>query len=58
MIDMADVLDALYLILFGLGMSFLVMMIYVAIWEQDDPVEKWGEEGALPEEDGAPWDLP
>lgn len=33
--DLATLADAAYLILVGLGASFLCMVIYVALWEND-----------------------
>ena len=34
--DLAAILDAAYLILVGLGAAFLCMVIYVALWENDE----------------------
>lgn len=37
--DLATILDAAYLIMVGIFMSFLCMVIYVALWGNDDDDE-------------------
>ena len=45
--DMQWLGDAIYLMWFGAFFSFLIMVIWVSLAEQDDEGDDW-----------APWDLP